>query len=52
MDTVYILHAFAKTTNCVDRKNMQTAAARYQEIKAKVVAARKTEKAASAKQKR
>jgi phage-related protein len=51
MDTVYILHAFAKTTNCVDRKNMQTAAARYQEVKAKVAAARKAEKAASVKRK-
>ena len=31
-DTVYILHIFTKTTNKVDQKQMDTAAARYKEM--------------------
>jgi phage-related protein len=34
MDTVYVLHAFAKTTQAVDRKNMSTAEGRYKELTA------------------
>lgn len=32
LDIVYILHAFTKTTNGVDQKEMNTAAARYKEM--------------------
>jgi phage-related protein len=49
LDTVYVLHAFSKTTNGVDRKNMETAAGRYREMKVKVAAAKK---ATSAKRKK
>lgn len=35
-DTVYILHAFTKTTNSVDQKQMDTAAARYKEMTAQL----------------
>lgn len=35
-DTVYILHAFTKTTNSVDQKEMDTAAARYKEMTAQL----------------
>jgi len=38
-DTVYILHAFTKTTNNVDQKQMDTAAARYKEMTAQLRAA-------------
>jgi len=41
LDTAYVLHAFEKTTNGVDQKEMITAAKRYKEMKAKVDAARK-----------
>lgn len=32
MDTVFILHAFTKTANGVDRRNMKTASLRYTEM--------------------
>ena len=38
-DTVYILHAFTKTTNAVDKKEMETAEARYKEMTAQLRAA-------------
>lgn len=41
LDTVYVLHAFEKTTNGVDRKELSTARARYTAMLAKVSAARK-----------
>ena len=41
LDTVYVLHAFVKTTNGVDRKELSTAKARYKEMKQKVDAERK-----------
>lgn len=41
LDTVYVLHAFEKTTNGVDRKELSTAKARYKEMKQKVDAERK-----------
>jgi len=37
-DTVFVLHAFTKTTNGVDRKEMSTAAKRYKEMKTRVQA--------------
>jgi phage-related protein len=36
LDTVFVLHAFEKTTNGVDRKAMATTVKRYQEMKARV----------------
>ena len=36
LDTVFVLHAFEKTTNGVDHKELATAAKRYQEMKARV----------------
>jgi len=45
LDTVFILHAFEKTTNGVDQKEMDTAAKRYKEMKSRVDAERKREKA-------
>jgi len=36
LDTVFVLHAFEKTTNGVDHKEQATAAKRYQEMKARV----------------
>jgi phage-related protein len=44
LDTVFILHAFEKTTNGVDRKEMATAQGRYKEMMKKVEAARKQAK--------
>jgi len=41
LDTVFVLHAFEKTTNGVDRKELATAARRYKEMKARVDAERK-----------
>lgn len=41
LDTVYVLHAFEKTTNGVDRKELSTAKARYKDMKRKVDAERK-----------
>jgi len=43
LDTVYVLHAFTKTTNGVDRAAMDTVVKRYKEMMALV---RDTEKAA------
>lgn len=48
LDTVFVLHAFEKTTNGVDQKEMTTAKARYQEMKQRVEAERKWTKAAAA----
>ena len=45
LDTVFVLHAFTKTTNGVDHKEMDTAEARYKEMKQRVDAARKAQKA-------
>jgi phage-related protein len=45
LDTVYVLHAFEKTTNGVDRREMATAHARYLEMKALVQADKKRAKA-------
>ncbi|MCY0093122.1 type II toxin-antitoxin system RelE/ParE family toxin [Hoeflea ulvae] len=42
-DTVFILHAFTKTTNGVDRKAMRTAQQRYKEMIA-LIAERKKQK--------
>lgn len=36
LDTVYILHAFTKTTNGVDKKAMDTASKRYKDMMADV----------------
>jgi phage-related protein len=41
LDTVFVLHAFEKTTNGVDRKEMATAAKRYKEMKQLVDAEQK-----------
>lgn len=46
-DTIFILHAFTKTTNPVDKKEMETAEARYKEMTAKLRA-----EAAAAKKRR
>jgi phage-related protein len=47
LDTVFVLHAFEKTTNGVDHKEMATAAQRYKEMKKRVEAARKRARASS-----
>jgi hypothetical protein len=47
-NTVFVLHAFEKTTNGVDQKEMDTAKARYKEMKQRVDAARKHAKTAVA----
>jgi len=39
LDTVFVLHAFEKTTNGMDRKQMATAAKRYKEMMERVDAA-------------
>ena len=39
LNTVYILHAFTKTKNGVDRAALATARARYREMKAEIAAA-------------
>lgn len=49
LDTVFVLHAFEKTTNGVDRKELATAKARYKEMKRKVEAERKRVTASTAK---
>ena len=49
LDTVFVLHAFEKTTNGVDHKEMATAAKRYKEMKMRVDAERKRVKAPIAK---
>lgn len=51
LDTVFILHAFEKTTNGVDHKEMATAAKRYKEMKARVDAEAKRAKASTRKPK-
>jgi phage-related protein len=40
LNTLFVLHAFAKTTNGVDQKEMTTAKARYKEMKQRVEAER------------
>jgi phage-related protein len=47
LNTVFVLHAFEKTTNGVDQKEMNTAQARYKEMKQRVDAERKRAKAAA-----
>lgn len=42
LDTVYILHAFTKTTNKVDRSAMDTAKKRYKEMMTEVSSITKT----------
>jgi phage-related protein len=49
LDTVFVLHAFEKTTNGVDRKEMATAAKRYKEMKERVDTERKRAKASTVK---
>jgi phage-related protein len=49
LDTVFVLHAFEKTTNGVDHKEMATAAKRYKEMKKRVDAERKRAKASTSK---
>lgn len=44
LETVYILHAFTKTTNGVDKAAMKTAAARYKEMMKEVDAEKKEAK--------
>lgn len=46
LDTVYVLHAFTKTTNGVDRHAMETVKQRYKELMALI---REAEKAAKKK---
>jgi len=48
LDTVFVLHAFEKTTNGVDYKEMATAAKRYKEMKKRVDAEHKRAKASTA----
>lgn len=45
MDTVFILHAFTKTTNGVDRKAMDTASKRYKDMMEEVRAVEREAKA-------
>jgi phage-related protein len=49
LDTVFVLHAFEKTTNGVDHKEMATAAKRYKEMKQKVDAEGSRAKASTSK---
>lgn len=44
MDTVFILHAFVKTTNGVDQSAMETAGARYKEMMSQVEEAKRAAK--------
>lgn len=44
LNTVFVLHAFEKTTNGVDQKEMATAKARYKEMKQRVDAENKRTK--------
>jgi phage-related protein len=49
LNTVFVLHAFDKTTNGVDKHAMNTAKARYKELKQRVEAERtETKKSAAA----
>lgn len=56
LDTVFILHAFTKTTNGVDQANMDTAKDRYkvmmEQVRAAEKAAKKSAAAAKAKKKK
>jgi phage-related protein len=52
LDTVYILHAFQKTTNGVDRQAMKTAAQRHQKMMEEVQAHKKAAKEAAPKGKK
>jgi phage-related protein len=47
IDTVFVLHAFEKTTNGVDHKEMATATQRYKEMKKRVEAERRRAKAST-----
>jgi len=47
LDTVFVLHAFEKTTNGVDHKEMATAAKRYKEMKKRVDAEHQRAKASA-----
>jgi phage-related protein len=49
LDAVFVLHAFEKTTNGVDHKEMAAAAKRYKEMRKRVDAERKRAKASTAK---
>lgn len=49
LDTVFVLHAFEKTTNGVDHKEMAAAAKRYKEMKKRVDAEHKRVKASTVK---
>ena len=49
LDTVFVLHAFEKTTNGVDHKELGTAAKRYKEMRKRVDAEHKRTKASTAK---
>ena len=49
LDTVFVLHAFEKTTNGVDHKEMATAAKRYKEMRKRVDAEHKRAKTSAAK---
>jgi phage-related protein len=48
LNTLFVLHAFEKTTNGVDQKEMTTAKARYKEMKRRVDAEHKRAKMAPA----
>lgn len=48
LDTVFVLHAFEKTTNGVDHKEMATAAKRYKEMRKRADAEHKRAKASAA----
>jgi phage-related protein len=48
LDTVFLLHAFEKTTNGVEHKEMATAAKRYKEMKKRVDAEHQRAKAFTA----
>jgi len=52
LDTVFVLHAFTKTTNGVDYKEMATACKRYKQMKEKVNSDRKRSKASVARGKK
>lgn len=52
LGTVFVLHAFEKTTNGVDRKEMATAAKRYKEMKERVNAEQKRVTASTDKRKK
>ncbi len=47
LETVFVLHAFTKTTNGVDRKELDTAKERYGKMKERVEAAQKAAKAST-----